>query len=139
MDLQFFRGQASFAAAVSGLIATFFGSFLGKKLVNSDQELMFGVSGAGLLVFLCFGLSIGYTVRAFTGWKPVTFELNPKTAVHYATYEMPLEELLRKLALDADQYFDQNEKVISDVRHFLSMALLFGWCQIPAWLLLFIE
>ena len=138
-DLQFFRGQAAFAAAISGLVATFFAGMLGGKLVGGEQAVFFGLSFPGLLGFSFFGFSIGCAVKAFMDWRTCKFDLNPLTALHYAEHELPYEDLLKVLASDADKYFDENEKIITDVRHYLGMALLSGWCQIPAWLAVVLE
>lgn len=137
-DLQFFRGQASFAAAVSGLISTVFATILGEKLLNPTGIVFFGLSPIGCIILICFALSVAFAVKAFMGWKLCTFDLNPQTALHYSKYELCSNDLKRTLELDADKYFDSNETVIADARHFLSLSLIFAWLQIPAWLLLLI-
>jgi hypothetical protein len=138
-DLQFFRGQASFAAAVSGIIASVFSSIAGEKfLAATDSEIAsyLGITLVGWLVLLCFALSVGCAVKAFMSWSICTFDLNPKTAIFYAEHGKSNDELLLNLALDADGFFDQNENVITETRKYLSLALIFAWCQIPAWLIL---
>jgi hypothetical protein len=135
-DLQFFRGQAAFAAAVSGIIASVFSSIVGEKLISPEMPIFLGLDAVGWLVVGSFSLSVGFAVKAFMGWSTCTFDLNPNTAIYYIEHQMSHEELLCRLAKDADAYFDKNEEIITQTRHSLGMALICSWCQIPAWLLL---
>jgi hypothetical protein len=142
MDLQFFRGQASFAAAVSGLIATVFSSIAGEKFITSGNQAthsFFGMNLIAWLITISFALSVGFAVKAFTGWRSCVFDLNPKTAIYHSRNELSYDELMLKLAADADGYFDQNEDVIKETRLYLSLALVFAWGQIPAWIVLILS
>lgn len=139
MDLQFFRGQASFAAAVSGLIATVFSSIAGEKFIASSHlatHTFLGMGLMGWLVIGSFALSIGFAVKAFSGWTSCVFDLNPKTAIYYSENGLSHDDLMLRLAADADGYFDKNEEVIKETRRYLSLALIFAWIQIPAWIIL---
>jgi hypothetical protein len=49
---------------------------------------------------------------------------------------MDQDELFVQLAKDANKFFDENENSLSDVKSNLTLSLIFGWAQIPAWLLL---
>ncbi|QCO57001.1 hypothetical protein EOK75_14500 (plasmid) [Pseudorhodobacter turbinis] len=138
-DLQFFRGQASFAAAISGLIASVFSSIAGTKFLIPGADLahsFLGIGVAGWLVISCFALSITFAVKAFMNWKECTFDLNPATAIYYADRAMPHKDLLLRFAADADKFFDKNERVIEEARGNLRLALIFACCQVPAWLVL---
>ncbi|MFV8557832.1 hypothetical protein ACNQ62_07140 [Sulfitobacter sp. SBS6] len=135
-DLQFFRGQASFAAAVAGLISTVFATILGDQIVSSTGMTFLGLSPVSWIIFTCFSLSVGFSVKAFMGWRSCTFDLSPAMALYYSEHNLSSIDLKKMLASDADRYFDENEDVITDTRHFLALALTFAWLQIPAWLLL---
>jgi hypothetical protein len=141
-DLQFFRGQASFAAAVSGLIATVFSSIAGEKFVTSGHlatHTFLGMGLIGWLITACFALSVGFAVKAFAGWRSCVFDLNPKTAIHYSKSGLSHDDLMLRFAEDADEYFDKNEEVIKETRTYLSLALIFAWGQIPAWIILILS
>ena len=142
MDLQFFRGQASFATAVSGLIATVFSSIAGEKLLTSSSissHSFLGIDLIGWIVMSFFTLSIGFALMAFARWRSCVFDLNPRTVIHCSENDLCHNDLLLKLAADADSYFDVNENVIKATRQYLFLSLLFAWGQIPAWIMLILS
>jgi hypothetical protein len=68
--------------------------------------------------------------------KKMKFDLNPDLPLYFAEHKMDQDELFVQLAKDANKFFDENENSLSDVKSNLTLLLIFGWAQIPAWLLL---
>ncbi|MCR9062157.1 MAG: hypothetical protein NXI02_32895 [Rhodobacteraceae bacterium] len=136
-DLRGIRNQASFAAALSGLIASVFSSLVPDGQFRSDVLALgwLGVSVEIWFVIISFSGSIAFAIRVGSGWKSCTFELNPRFVINTSNISRDLDEVYRILAIDADEFFDKNEKVISDARTNLWFAIVLGWAQIPAWLL----
>jgi hypothetical protein len=136
-DLRTLRNQASFGAAISGLIATVFASLVEPSQLQSDAVFVsiLGISLEFWFVVLAFSASVGFAIRVGSGWKDCTFELNPRWILRENEIGKEPQQILAKLAKDADDYFNENEDVISDARSNLWASMVFGWVQIPAWLL----
>ena len=138
-DLKYLRNQASFCAAVSGLIASVFAN-----LVRSNPQYVFGDSPDGFLGFslcevLVIGLftgSIAFSVVAVIGWKTCNFDMNSATILHAKDHQRDEDNLFSQLSSDAQEYFVENEKVLDDAKEKLRWSLILAWAQIPAWLTL---
>ena len=145
-DLKSFRAQASFCAAISGLVATAFATIAADNLFSGDARHQFlGVSLYEWLVLITFVLSIAFAILAIVDWRTVRFELSPKTALHFSKhYDHYPEEGFRSaeaqlyalLATEADEFFNENEEVIDRIKTYIFMSLFFAFAQIPAWVIL---
>lgn len=139
-DLKSFRGQASFCAAISGIIATAFSSLAPPSFLSSmsNEGMQFlQITFFEWFVIITLTLSVLFAILAIIHWQTCTFELNPAVPIHHAEENQErADAMYLKLAKDADQYFDQNEAVITEVRVMLLRSLVFAFLQIPAWIIL---
>ena len=131
-DLRNVRNQASFAAAITGLIATVFASMVPAERVSNLEvgQLILGISLDALLVFILFSASMYFAIMVMTNVRTCIFEFDPRLALDGGGED----ELLAQYAKFADRFFDGNEEVIGEARSNLWRALVCGWAQIPAWL-----
>ena len=137
-DLRNLRNQASFGAAITGLIGTVFATLL--SAMSDDDAItrfktgatMIGLSIEAWFVIISLTSSLSFAILVMVSWRKCTFDLSPMHILKQSN----IDEILRELATDADKYFDQNERVILEARSYLWWCLVLGWVQIPAWLLL---
>lgn len=137
-DLRNLRNQASFVIAASGIIATVFASLL------TDGQIENFLEGSGFLwfslrgwfVFGTFTGSVVFAALVITGWKTCNFDLSPSWILCEAKKGAEYSELLQRLAIDADKYFDENEAVLRSTQTSLVWAVILTVCQVPCWLLL---
>jgi len=138
-DLRNLRNQASFAAAVTGLLATFFATMLGPQVLEDVLGCLYVVGirlEMWLVVFAITG-SICYAILVITGWQKVTFDLEVEWVLQEHKNGVGLESIYGKLAKDMDCFFVSNEEVVTAAKCNLLMSLILSFLQIPAWLLLF--
>ena len=137
-DLRNLRNQASFGAAITGLIATVFATLL--SAVADDNPItrftsgvtMIGLSIEAWFVVLSLTASLSFAILVMVSWRKCVFELSPKHILNQSS----IHGVLRELATDADGFFDQNENVIQEAKSYLWWCLVLGWLQIPSWLVL---
>ena len=138
-DLKHFRNQASFSCAVTGLIATFFSSVYrlqGAKGFDCNANCFFGLPLAAFFLFCSIALALLVAMSSVISLRTVNLNLNPEAFVHASENNSSETETLIKLAKDATEFFDTNEDAIADAHHRVAVSLLFGWVQIPIWLML---
>ncbi|MBY6166865.1 hypothetical protein KUW14_13505 [Pseudooceanicola nitratireducens] len=130
-DLQSVRGQASFAATVASVIAAFFGALISVDLLREEVA-----KNSAVLIFLGLSLlvlSLVFAMQVSVGARDVDVFVNPEAISYFAANEDFSGEGYRYLAKNFHSCFEQNEKVISDARANLHLALLFGILQIIPW------
>lgn len=137
-DLRSIRNQASFSAAISGLIATVFSTLLagnGSRAFKEQPDFLW-FSIEGWLVIVAFAGSIAFAVQVVVARMVVNFEISAEWILGKEKNGDTLEKIRYDLATFAEEYFDENEIVIAKASQNLLFSLIFSWAQIPAWLLL---
>ncbi|WP_162620407.1 hypothetical protein [Limimaricola cinnabarinus] len=141
-DLKSLRNQASYCAAITGLVATIFASFF--RVIYPEFSAL--KAGEGIHLPLAFWLIFGSVLVSIilsslvlVGRGEYTFELNPDAILHAITTETKLPDLHAKLAKDADEFFDENERKIGRVRWLLGGGLFAAVFQVPLWIFLILE
>lgn len=131
------RNQAGIAATISGLVATVFASLVDSaRVFRVDQDTFLLLPLDLWLVLMTFVPSIYCAAMVGVTWRTCTFELSPKFILDEHTKGTTESDIKKKLALDADRYFDENEEVISEAQSYLWWASVLACSQIPAWLIL---
>lgn len=137
-DLRYFRNQATAGAIFSGIVAGMFAR-LASASEHTEEALglnaFLGISVEYWLVFLTFGGSIIAAVVAIINWSKVKFELDPNSILFAVDNGESQEILYRRLACDANRFFDENESVVGSTRQALWWSLVLAAGQMPAWLL----
>lgn len=135
-DLRNARNQAGMAAAMSGLVATVFAGMLQPTdfLQNSEVNWM-SIPLEFWLVILTFFASLYFAAMVSITQRTCYFEMQPKWVLERDKTSETVEATYKQLALDCDDFFDQNEVVILEARNNLWWSVVFGCAQIPAWLL----
>ncbi|MEQ6202573.1 hypothetical protein ABMC88_05915 [Sulfitobacter sp. HNIBRBA2951] len=137
-DLKNLRNQASFCAAITGLIGTVFAS-LGTSLTLESFTSRIGLLNdgfEGLFVVLTFAMSICFSILVMTTWRKCTFDFDVNWILAQNELGRTDEDILIQLSKDADKYFNENERVLDETKDNLWWSLVLSWCQIPAWILL---
>lgn len=133
-DLQAYRGQASFCAAISGIIASVFVGLI--RSTGGSLSAVADANGLALEVWaalIAFSLSVFASVATVAGWRVCRFDLNPQRFLHAAKEDEAEEDLFRHLAEKSDSYFDANEKILDQTKNVLSFGLVMAFLQIPIW------
>lgn len=137
-DLRAVRSQSAFAATVSSIVATAFGSLLpSADLAPLFSEPSFlGLNILFWLVLTCFAFSLFFSIKVLTGVKDVNFEPNPKLTLYYAEHGDDYISDFNKLIEENQHRFNENEDVIESARADIELALIFGIVQIIPWIML---
>ncbi|MCB2150648.1 MAG: hypothetical protein KDE06_05315 [Rhodobacteraceae bacterium] len=138
-DLKSLRNQASFCAAVSGLVASVFVNIANganRTVFVDDGGGFFGFSILGMLAILLFSLSVMFAAFVVIGWKNCIFDLNSDVFIHAKDHNRAEDEVFTQLASDSKKYFEDNEGVIDDAKCYLTNSLIFAWAQIVPWVAL---
>ncbi len=136
-DLRNLRNQASLGAAISGLIATVFST-----LVSNDHILILINSSESFDVFffilplILFAGSLVFSARVISGWSLVTFDQSAVWILKNADAGHTPREIMRSLAIEAEEFLDKNETVVTSTKTNLWWSLVLSWAQIPAWILI---
>lgn len=135
-DLRNARNQAGMAATMTSLIATMFASIVETDdIVGRENFSFLSINLEFWLVLLTFTMSLYYAAMVGLSQKTCHFELVPHWILRRETGMYSIEETKAQLARDCDNYFDQNEEVITEARVCLWRSIVLGCAQIPAWLL----
>lgn len=137
-DLRNLRNQASFSAAVTGIIATFFATLVPEtKLVCSPNCICaFGIRIEVWMVLALVFAAMLCSVLVISGWRKVTFEVEITEILKRKASQTSIGEVQAWLAQDLNTFFDQNESVLENAKARLTMGLILALAQFPAWLLL---
>lgn len=124
------RNQASISAAVSGLIATFFGT-----LIAGDRSVLFGSGPFGLSLFaifalLCFSASVMFAAFVVVHTHNFTFCFDTHKMLQHVGNSACVDSFLGTYVSDGEWYFEENEKLIAIARNNLFFSFLFGFSQI---------
>ncbi|WP_400087200.1 hypothetical protein [Yoonia sp. R78084] len=140
-DLRNLRNQASFGAAITGLIATVFATLLGSEGFRDFRGLAGDVAPiAEIWILLAlFASSLFFSILVIVSWSSVTFEQSADWVIQHANEGRSDLELLQALAKEAEVFADQNEVVILATMNHLWWSLVLSWAQIPFWVLILME
>lgn len=132
------RNQASISAAISGLVATFFGS-----LISGNREVLFGTGPFGLslvaiLGLFCFGASIAFSGFVVVHTQHFTFSFDTEKMLDRWGSSQSDDEFYRSYISDGEWFFRDNEQLISKARSSLLFSLIFGFSQIIPWSILLV-
>ncbi len=137
-ELRHLRSQASFLAAFTGLLSGLFARLCEDECFRSstDQLSILSLSIEAIIVLVLFAASLVCSALILTTRKPVTFDLSPRWITERNSACGSFPSVTLELAHAAEDYFDENEKVLTEAQNLLWWGVVMGWCQIPAWLLL---
>ena len=140
-DLVGYRNQASFCAAVSGIIATVFASLGGESLLEKfTQEPVFvSLSLGGFMVLAVFTASNAFAVLVLVSWKECCFDIAPLWMVGMSENGHTEDQILEEAVEDAHGFLAENEKSIAHVRTYIWWASVLSVVQIPFWLILLLS
>lgn len=137
-DLRALRGQAALAAAISGLFATIFATIL----VGSDVDLSVISIRSNPLIYLyaaAFAASSIFAVKVAVDWSTCTFDQSPKWILDHQKKGEDFEKIIKSLAIEAEEFFDENNKEVERIQGLLWWALVLGWLQLPFGLMLIFD
>lgn len=139
-DLKNYRNQASFCAAILGLIGAVFATLIGgENLANAHLRPCFlGVSLEVLFVLVTFLGGIVFSVRVIAGWATFEVHLNPIFLLENKK-KMKKSAMFVAMTKDAEKYFDNNEAVLKDARSNLLFGLVCALLNFVAWSYLFLK
>lgn len=137
-DLRHIRGQASFSAALNGAIATIF-----LTVFFTSQDVS-GQVFSNVLFFLAICSFLGslvFSILAISDWKTCHFDQSARWIFSELAKQKADKDVIKTLALEAEGYFDENEKVVQGVRIQIWWSSVLAWAQAIAWisLLLIVE
>jgi hypothetical protein len=130
------RNQASISAAITGLVATFFGTLLSDNRYLIFGDGPFGLSLFALFGFLLFGASIAFSVLVVTDTHRFYFFFDTNIMLQRLNVERSTEEFFKNYISDGEWYCENNEKLIARARSQLWFSLVFGFSQIVPWICL---
>ncbi len=130
------RNQASISAAITGLVATFFGTLLSgnPKLIFGDGP--FGLSLFAIFGFILFAASIAFSVLVVTDTHRFHFFFDTNKMLKRLNAERSNEDFFENYISDGEWYFEKNEEFIARARSQLLYSLVFGFSQILPWICL---
>lgn len=132
--LQNLRNQASISAAITGLVATFFGALLSGNVTAIFGGFLFGLSIWSVLAFLCLTLSIAFSSFVIIHTNEFTFSFDTAKMLRNLRNLPSRSEYLEKYVEDGEWFFVDNERLISHARSNLIFSLIFGFLQILPWI-----
>lgn len=132
------RNQAGISAAVTGLIATFFGTISTKSNVFVDGGFL-GFSIFFVLALLCLTASIAFAAFVVVHYSNFTFSFNCEKMLGSDAALSGEIDFYEKYVRDGEWFFQDNERLISDAQSKLWFSMVFGCVQILPWFFLLIR
>ncbi|WP_299687502.1 hypothetical protein [uncultured Tateyamaria sp.] len=139
-DLRAIRNQASFAATLTGLVATFFSSIAlsANSTVLIDANYLFSFKAEAIVVVLFVTLSIVLSAVVVSGRSEVQFDLNADYILYAQKHRSKEDDLTTIIENELTEVlkcnFSTNEAVIKRNSVYLTLAFFVGLFQIPAWI-----
>lgn len=130
------RNQASISAAITGLVATFFGTLIGDKQGSLSGDALLGLSLVALIAFALFGASIMYSAFVVAHTYYFTFSFNTEKMLLNFRKSEGESEFIEKYLTDGEWFFKDNEALIAKAKTNVILSLIFGFSQIIPWLLI---
>lgn len=128
------RNQASISAAITGLVATFFGALLSSDKSAIFGDFLFGLSVWAILAFTFFCMSIAFSAFVIIHTNEFTFSFNAPRMLSNLKNQPSRGEFVKKYVDDGEWFFEDNEKLILRARLNLTFSLIFGFVQIFPWI-----
>lgn len=128
------RNQAGISSAVTGLVATFFGTVATSKNLTLDGDF-FGFSLFFVLSVLCISASIAFSASVVIHYSNFTFSFNCEKMLGIDPEVFCDDGFYSKYVRDGEWYFEDNERLITDAQSKLWFAMVFGFTQILPWFL----
>ena len=136
-DLRAVRGMATFSGSLSGAIAAIFLAVLFNGSGSLPESISFSTNGPIAVIALGLLLaSLACSVLALSNWKDCTFELSAEWIFEHTENGVEENRICKSLALEAETFFDSNEKVIQGARNTVWWSLVLAWTQAFAWIIL---
>lgn len=136
-DIMSLRRQASVAAAITGLVATFFSTAFRSGSVGSPfaGNFLLGFSLPAVFILVCVAGSLAFSTLVVIAWRDFTFAFNTEIMIKKSEYYTTDKEFLVAYIKDGEWFFGENEKSIAIAQNQLLWAMILGWAQIVPWLI----
>lgn len=131
------RNRASISAAITGLIATFFATAIGPIRLSESMHgnTAFGFSLGATLLLLLFAGSIAFAGMTIVHQSDFTFAFDAEK-MKQKMDDNDNDEFFSQYIEDGEWFFNDNEVKIGLAQTHLFWAIVLGWAQMFAWLLL---